>query len=133
MNIEEIEGLTIRTYSVLKRNNINTVEEVKAMSYRQITSLKNIHRKSVEELEEKLGIEFVSTMKIQKVCTQEIIECESTEEPDVYIKRQFTLDGNLKKEKKIDVNMNRICGKFQASAKHALESLVLREGYKQVD
>lgn len=133
MNIEEIEGLTIRTYAVLKRNNINTVEEVKAMSYEKITSLRNISRKSVEELEDKLSIEFTTTMKIQKVCTQEIIECESTAERYVYIKRQFTLDGTLKKEKPINVNMNRIGGKFQASANHALESLILREGYKQID
>ncbi|MFL1672523.1 DNA-directed RNA polymerase subunit alpha C-terminal domain-containing protein [Paenibacillus dendritiformis] len=58
VTIEEIEDLSIRTYAVLKRNNINFVSQIKEMSYAEITSLKNIHRHSVEELEEKLNIEF---------------------------------------------------------------------------
>lgn len=49
--IEDIENLTVRTYAVLKRNEINFVEQIESMSYTDITSLKNIHRKSVEELE----------------------------------------------------------------------------------
>lgn len=56
--IEEIEDITVRTYSVLKRNGIDFVSQIKSMSYKEITSLKNIHRRSVEELEEKLEIEF---------------------------------------------------------------------------
>ena len=56
--IEDIENLSVRTYSVLKRNGINFVEQIESMSYKDVTSLKNIHRKSVEELEGLLGIEF---------------------------------------------------------------------------
>jgi DNA-directed RNA polymerase alpha subunit len=56
--IEDIPDLTVRTYSVLKRNDINTVEQIKAMTYKEISSLRNMPRKSIEELEKRLGIEF---------------------------------------------------------------------------
>lgn len=55
--IEDMD-FTVRTYSVLKRNGIDTVEQIKRMDYEKITSLKNINRRSVEEIEEKLGIYF---------------------------------------------------------------------------
>ena len=70
-------------------------------------------------------------MKINKQCTQETIECESTDNEYVFVKRNYDVSGNFKKEKHIDINESPI-GKrrrYCSSVENAFQFLIENEGY----
>lgn len=55
--IEEL-GLSVRTYNVLKTNNIKYESEIRALSLREISKFSNIRKSCIYELEELLNIKF---------------------------------------------------------------------------
>lgn len=71
-------------------------------------------------------------MKINKMCTGEIIECETTENEYTFRKKYFDLEGNYKKEKIIHISEIRIGNKFCSSVEKAFDYLVNNEGYRRI-
>ena len=60
MKIEDLE-LSVRTYTCLKRNKINTVDELCDLSKDDIIKFRNLGRMSLEEIlwkMKELGLEF---------------------------------------------------------------------------
>jgi DNA-directed RNA polymerase alpha subunit len=57
IEIEDME-FAVRTYMILKRNNVNYVDQLYELSRKEISSFKNIHRKNIEEIEDKMGFKF---------------------------------------------------------------------------
>ena len=71
-------------------------------------------------------------MKIEKMCKNEIIECESTSLEYIYVKKYYDLEGNLKRCKEINTDTNRIGGRFRADVKDAFEYFIYNEGYRVI-
>lgn len=76
-------------------------------------------------------------MKINKRCVREIITCETTTDKNVYIKKYYTLDNVLKKEKLININKERQGRRFMLSVDRAfnylVNYLVNNQGYEIVE
>lgn len=71
-------------------------------------------------------------MKIQKKCTQEIVQYETTSDDNIYIKKQFTLGGVLKRTKELNINQSQVGRKFCRSSEQALNHLIDQEGYEVI-
>ncbi|MOA52376.1 DNA-directed RNA polymerase subunit alpha [compost metagenome] len=55
-------GLSIKTWSVLRRNGIETIGELKSKSFSDLARMRNMGRKSIEEIGDKLGREDLKIM-----------------------------------------------------------------------
>ena len=71
-------------------------------------------------------------MKINKMCSNEIIQCESTEDKYIFIKKYYDLEGNYRYEKAINLLQNRIGRIFRSNTEDAFNYLINNEGYRQL-
>lgn len=66
MNIEVLD-LSVRTWSLLKRNNINTIEQLENMDDDGLMNMRSMGKKTLEEIKEKLN-EFHVMMNKCEFC-----------------------------------------------------------------
>jgi len=68
-------------------------------------------------------------MKIRKNCKNEIIECETTDNDFIFIKKYYDLAREFKKEKVINLNMSQIGRRYYSSTEKAFQYLINNEAY----
>ena len=61
MTIDDLEGLSVRSYNCLKRAGINTIGELSEKTEEDMIKVRNLGRKSLKEIKEELekyGLSF---------------------------------------------------------------------------